>query len=114
MTGPEKGTVNESGSCLFRVLGRGWLGLGFVAILNILQDAIQAFARHFRPGRNFLDVGKSVWIACLLTKLRQERIDFPKNKKHFAAAAGLKKKFFVERAVNDKRRRHIPITDRKS
>jgi len=62
MTEPEKGPVNDSGLCLFRGLGR-WLGLGFVAILDILQDAFQAFASHFRPGRNFLDVGESVGIS---------------------------------------------------
>src|ERR1039458_3656730 len=35
--------------------------------------------------------------------------DLGENEKHFAAAAGLQKKLFVERPVQHERRNHIPI-----
>lgn len=92
-------------------LGRWLMRLGqlFAAVFHILRDLLQALAGSLRSGRNLLDMQKQVGIIQLLANLFQEGFDLGENKKHFAAAAGLHKELFVERALQNERSRHIPV-----
>ena len=84
-------------------------GQSFETILNIFRDSLQSLASGLRSGGDFLDVGEGVGIAGFFAKFFKKWIDLRKNKEHFAATAGLQKKFFVERPMQHEGRGHVPI-----